>query len=927
MGNKLQPHYNDFGGIDSRTNKLQQNPKFARGGKNFRYNYQDELSKMNGFQHKIPTTGAEWGLMEYKFRDINTGESKSEILGIDATGNLNRLKKHYLELTISGGVVDNYTVFYDNDPLVLSWVIRFYNSAGVLQGQVLFTDATLLTALATSINALALTGLTADVVDEDGVTVVSTTCLAYTLNLAVRQKIGAQIENPCWFWEQVPFPDSLSVPFPEVVAQASNPDYEGPTWQNLNNVIYITDGSFPMKYDGKCVYRAGVPKTFPMTAFPGSLVGPGQPGDGGFIVDNVSIPTSGTALANGDYSYNFVFGFRDYNGADYYGLAYDRDSSDGQYQVTISGGSNCSRITIPYMKNGEDFGVFSCKLNEPGGVIFPSTSGSLVLNVDSGHNILVGMFLAIPYVTWTGLEPGYTDYRSTTRTSSFFLARVTDVTTTTVEISGHPVSVFGDGLFRKTADDMVMNGYFGPDDYENVLTQFSLGSIEKPFGFFVDIYRSKVNDPETFYYLDTVSMPRQASEEYVLYDFTADSDLTVQFENSGQDLPRACRYLSKWQDTLMQAGAPYDGSLQNEDYPSFYNQPPLTATGANPAFFLNKYTAAGVCDFQSVYWASQDAPEGFPQDGLNEFLIDTEFNDEIRGLSPNKDSFFAFKTRSTGYLTGTLADNTLALEVLEADVGAACHKSIQEVGGAVFFMDQNQGFWSVVAGRLPVFIGYSIQDKFKDNQILNFRRAVATNFRGQDQYLCHVPAFDQSTDDSLTFVYDYAPIPTGTRTAWYIWQDFDAEGGLLATADDELLFSSRTAGPLVWKQKFTGTKYDYSMHIDAVSMLYLTAWINFGLPVIDKKYVKAWLNSIQGGFDMTLYQYQNYMDQSVAEFEMSFPIESPTKVGVKEFSNLNVDKLSAISLGFENDELYQDVRIQGWELQYAADFDLNEGRK
>ena len=98
---QLDKHYSDFGGVDTRSNKLNQNPKSARGGsKNFRWSENDELMNREGFQRKSGEEAAcEAGLIEYRFKDINTGEAKSEILGVPFDGHLRRRVVHFLKLT------------------------------------------------------------------------------------------------------------------------------------------------------------------------------------------------------------------------------------------------------------------------------------------------------------------------------------------------------------------------------------------------------------------------------------------------------------------------------------------------------------------------------------------------------------------------------------------------------------------------------------------------------------------------------------------------------------------------------------------------------------------------------------------------------------------------------------------------------------
>ncbi|HAB98240.1 MAG TPA: hypothetical protein DCE71_00240, partial [Parachlamydiales bacterium] len=200
MANQLQMFYNTFEGIDTRTNKLRQNPgSFRKGSKNFRYNFQDEIQNAQGFQHKDSGAPAFVDIFEYRYRDLNTGISKSQSLGVSTAGELWRKREHRLNITPIAN--SNYSIFYDE-------LLRAFKITVKGQGSVLITDTMTLTQLAT---ALAGIGVTADVRDESN-NVVSSTNLAYLLNCTFEDSSFAQ--NPVYFWEKVPFPNSAAVPFP-----------------------------------------------------------------------------------------------------------------------------------------------------------------------------------------------------------------------------------------------------------------------------------------------------------------------------------------------------------------------------------------------------------------------------------------------------------------------------------------------------------------------------------------------------------------------------------------------------------------------------------------------------------------------------------------------------------------------------------------
>jgi hypothetical protein len=101
-----------------------------------------------------------------------------------------------------------------------------------------------------------------------------------------------------------------------------------------------------------------------------------------------------------------------------------------------------------------------------------------------------------------------------------------------------------------------------------------------------------------------------------------------------------------------------------------------------------------------------------------------------------------------------------------------------------------------------------------------------------------------------------------------------------------------------------------------------TAWINFGAPTIDKRWERFWVNSIQGGFTLDIDQYGNYLEELLGSKNITF--KSGTKLTVKDFIKAKIDKLSAVSIGFRNAEKNTFVRIQGFEVEYAPDYDASE---
>lgn len=948
MAHKLDQHYSDFGGLDTRSNPLTQNPKSARtGSKNFRWNYEDKLQQAEGFQHKTENTlGAEAGIFEYKYRDVNTGLSRTETLGVSFDGNLRRRIANYLKLTRSvGSSVYFYSFFYDET--VPSWRMQFLDSSRAVLQSINITTLWTLDDLKTAINALSLTGLVADVVDEDGASVTSN-ILAYLLDVTYEEEFqttDADVQsNPAYDWEIVPCPYEAVPPFHDCFVTYEfqhNPEWSGVTHTNLHNACYICAGTFVYKYDGKSVYRSGLAD---LSRFQNYTVS----GSG----------TSGSLTSSEEYLYAFQIGHTDYSGVEIVSKPFEQttpETGDDAYEFTISGLQSTS------FSPNRHFPIYSCCVD--GEQTY--TTDDPTITVKTGHNIKPGMCLRfhIKPINGDGTPSPYYPIKH-----RYLL--VTDVTATTITIDGNISEYIADqsnpqdtsimldtNNLGKLWDELVINGAYVPDTLIGQSVQvdqaadFQSTFIPSPvYGAFFRIGRTE-GDGETIYRLYDAPIPHDASWQYTFIDTSEDAASSSTYLGlsrepmdleAGEALPRIGSVISQWQKQLVQCGVSlaYEEIVNTENYPNY-----LPSAGALYTGTLNfsKYQDNDFCDYQSFYWAHENALEGFPQSGAYEEDVIGRFNDQMRGVLEVGEALYAFKDRTFACLTGTLATGDIVKEIPEMDVGSANHNCLQEVNGAGIFMDENRGFYSVVPGRLPVFIGYGIQDYFKKNkqrsrsQFLNFRRAQSSNFRAQDQYICYIPAgkrqegesgdFPDPTSSSVMFVFDYAETATGNRNCWYLWQGVNAAGGLLATADDELFISERQSSIFgrLWKQKLTGSVYDFSNHQSAIEFQYKPAFTTLGAPVIDKTWLKVWINSVLGGFTLRVDQYANFIDTIVGSVSITFASSDRTtaKMDVKAKS----DKLSSLGWGFYHNTIHEAVTIDGWETEYSADFDLGEAKK
>jgi len=128
----------------------------------------------------------------------------------------------------------------------------------------------------------------------------------------------------------------------------------------------------------------------------------------------------------------------------------------------------------------------------------------------------------------------------------------------------------------------------------------------------------------------------------------------------------------------------------------------------------------------------------------------------------------------------------------------------------------------------------------------------------------------------------------------------------------------------LWKQKKSGSRYDFSDHTSAIPFIFKSAWLNFKAYSIDKKWVQAIIHSARRGFSVLVSQYYNYIDTKEGEILLTF--DEAATASPKRTISLNKLKSLSFSLGLENSTINQDVSLNGWEIQFSAEYDKGEAK-
>lgn len=663
-------------------------------------------------------------------------------------------------------------------------------------------------------------------------------------------------------------------------------NHELTSFAQQNNVAYFTDGGFLWKYDGIAAYRAGLPE----------LAQSGVP------------PTQGTSggslTSSAVYKWRFRYRYRDASGNIIYSDYVDRS-------ITLTG--SAVKMTFNDLSPVRRELMFPCFNANAASTQSNSAGSDWTVTVTSGHNLKAGM-MAVYYDNNLG---------------QYSTSKILSVTSTTITMEAISVSnQISTTAF--TGSDRIFGGLYQVDSGANLIGERDPGALV------VEVYRTQANG--SVFYKEADVYVADDSNNVVHESTVSDANLLLgdgPFDEVGifPKEPRIAKYISTWQNQLIQGGRPPESTVRQ------YKRMEKANALSNELIEEDDIAAA---DF--FYWNDALFIEGFPKDGLHEDDVYTNRGDSVTGIAPNKDSLFVFKDQSMALVTGNVALNNVAVEMLETDRGCISHSSIKDVQGSLVWLDQNYGFQTIIAGQLPKSVGISINNIVKENprsgeskRILN--KAVAVNFEFDDKYICAIPAESLTSDgerysngNGLICVFDYAEYELDRfRMAWHYWSGIDMTGGLYVI-DNELFWSSRRYSSDLsslkfehWKQSNLADAWDYQDHNEGISWFWQTAFLNGGSQSIDKIFnnllVKSSTDTVNDSFDLEIEQYGNYEpDRLLGQITKTF---SKVAQAIKKNINyqLATPKLESASFKLKNSQEQTNVSISGVEVYIEGEFD------
>lgn len=363
--------------------------------------------------------------------------------------------------------------------------------------------------------------------------------------------------------------------------------------------------------------------------------------------------------------------------------------------------------------------------------------------------------------------------------------------------------------------------------------------------------------------------------------------------------------------------------------------------GSIVANFQNSLVIAGDPENPGlVHFADQEGQEQFDL-SVNNFIV----NGSITGIGTTKEQLAVFKKTNTDVVTGDLQGFNIRVDRADDDTGCLSHESIKTIDEGVLFWLSDKGPWQMSNGVLgplgghamksgkqvsriePYFVEptpiLSINDPAEDNtQYKTFKRATAGHWSKKNLYVLFIPhelrdAPARGQDESICWVFDYE------KGTWLPqWTNIIADCGF-AEKDGEFFFLKRTnnSGQASTAQfNTTNSIYDYTDEGTAISFQYKPGWMHFDMPSIFKKFIRVNVfahESIQNAtYDLDLKSEINFNEGTY----LTDISDASVTIGENRKFKLNGMKSRAARLIFENNTKNENVSINGWSVEYTANY-------
>lgn len=741
---------------------------------------------------------------------------------------------------------------------------------------------------------------------------------------------GAPLRVAFYFWKQID--QTVAVVFPGLLASTTSINFENATFANFfGGRVFISTGSDPvMKYDGKTVYKAGLPQ--------------------GNYPTLTEVNMGGGNIANGDYQYLITFDQKDALGNELEGSASQINT------ITVASGPSEVDVTVNNILAGSGYNTDCAIANGAQGLVN-------TINVDAGHTLKIGdqaFFIeqssAIANGTQVGVRtitvlPALTTVAGDVITfiDSNTLRQLRTVLSVTVNsitiVDTDPlvfiddttvISVTRDRLITNiTATSITING-----NPVNIIDDQVISN-----GLKINIYRT-IAGGTAFFLVRTI--PNNSLAPTTTYaDNYADGTFTNGILNGGlqaggeyadpdrpPDAPPVCKYVFARRNQMIYAGAGQSGD--------------------------------------DVYFSEGDNPEAVPA-ATNFFSVPPN-DDDVSGIGEAGSSLIIFKDKSIYGVTGDLLNSQFSVNPIApgTSIGCAANATVKSINGMLYFLSSD-GVYALIENTIypvdkdgtPIPISRPIDVIFRTisaniEQQFRFKQATALNHTRDHQYWLFMPCVNPITTPILannfsrTFVYDYQ------SKDWFEWDTINAAGGFISFEDTVFLPNGglRNAGFVLWQERRlsnilgpTSNTYrqlsnyrliDQVDHVYPINVNWLSSWEDVGQPQIRKKYIHALLLidriSNLRQFNNPQLNFSTYLDrlaglkhtQALVTTVDNSSLWSQSGWGVTPWSgysdafirvNLRQGTVTkAMQIGFQMREYNASFKLQGFQLEISPDF-------
>jgi hypothetical protein len=503
--------YQNFFGVDYKTNDLDFADQFATEVDNVSFSASGTLEKRKGIQ-AYAEPGAKFGIFTYNRIDED-GVEQAEVLGCSNT--VSKLSTTTLTVTYSGAnPVVNFSLFYD--PADEEFCAHIEEGTTVKLNQLLgvgrdeavpYTVAQLKTAIDSIVGGLFSATISGD----------SSVPAAFLKTTKVTSFASSAIAVSATYWDSINVsPQTLKAgPLQGSETNKNEANFQNVTSAQLQNCIYFSNGYDPvLKYDGQNLYRAGLPPASDGSTGAFAITASGAAGPGSPAVPNV-------------YVWRQQFIQIDNNGNQIEGNT--SNSPEYNLQEPTLSPLNTVTVTVTNIQAGSGFNT-NCAL-------ITATATGTAIPVSVGHT----------------MKAGDTAYLWNTATSSYETRSVISVGATTVTVNS-PISYTN----SVTNNQNVISNNLRIRILRNKNSNLSIPGVSPTLWFeVIEIPNNSFTANSTF------------------GDTTPDASLFTQFLEPATDRspPQPGKYISAYQNLMVTAGnieSPNEVSFSDVANPEYF---------------------------------------------------------------------------------------------------------------------------------------------------------------------------------------------------------------------------------------------------------------------------------------------------------------------------------------------------------------------